>query len=123
MTRLYSALDECNIFDGAEFWLDEFTGFTPQQYGIIEKLYKKAKRVNITLPLKSSEHSKGMDESDAFYSIKSTENKLLNLAEETGTSIEKPIELQDNKNHKFKDNAELSFLEKELFCLPLHTIH
>ena len=82
LTRLYSALDECNIFDGAEFWLDEFTGFTPQQYGIIEKLYKKAKRVNITLPLKSSEHSKGMDEADAFYSIKVTENKLLDLAED-----------------------------------------
>ena len=39
LTRLYSALDECNIFDGAEFWLDEFTGFTPQQYCILEKLY------------------------------------------------------------------------------------
>ncbi|MBZ9689234.1 exodeoxyribonuclease V subunit gamma [Clostridium estertheticum] len=118
LTRLYSALDECNIFDGSEFWLDEFTGFTPQQYGIIEKLYKKAKRVNITLPLKSSVHSKGMEESDAFYSIKSTENKLLEIAEETGTSIDAPIELQTNKDHKFKDNAELSFLEKNYFAFP-----
>ncbi|MBU3142634.1 PD-(D/E)XK nuclease family protein [Clostridium sp. CF012] len=118
LTRLYSALDECNIFDGSEFWLDEFTGFTPQQFGIIEKLFKKAKRVNITLPLKSSEHSKGMEESDAFYSIKSTEDKLLKIAEETGTSIEKAIELQTNKNHKFKDNAQLSFLEKNYFAFP-----
>ena len=118
LTRLYSSIDDCNIFDGAEFWLDEFTGFTPQQYGIIEKLYKKAKRVNITLPLKSSEHSKGMDESDAFYSIKFTEDKLLNLAQETGTSLEKPIELQANKQHKFKDNAELSFLERNYFAFP-----
>ncbi|MGH4123001.1 MAG: helicase-exonuclease AddAB subunit AddB [Clostridium sp.] len=118
LTRLYSALDECNIFDGCEFWLDEFTGFTPQQYGIIEKLYKKAKRVNITLPLKSSEHSKGMDEADAFYSIKFTEDKLLKIAEETGTSLEKSIELQENKEHKFKDNAELSFLEKNYFAFP-----
>ena len=38
-----------------------------------------------------------MEEADAFYSIKVTENKLLDLAEETGTSIEKPIELQENK--------------------------
>jgi ATP-dependent helicase/nuclease subunit B len=118
LTRLYSALDECNIFDGAEFWLDEFTGFTPQQYAILEKLYKKAKRVNITLPLKSSEHSKNMEEADAFYSIKSTETKLLTLAEDTGTSLEKPIELQGNKEHKFKDNAELAFLEKNYFAFP-----
>ncbi|MBZ9625503.1 exodeoxyribonuclease V subunit gamma [Clostridium sp. FP2] len=118
LTRLYSALDECNIFDGCEFWLDEFTGFTPQQYGIIEKLYKKAKRVNITLPLKSSEHSKGMDEADAFYSIKFTEDKLLKIAEETGTTFDAPIELQENKEHKFKDNAQLSFLEKNYFAFP-----
>ncbi len=118
LTRLYSALDECNIFDGCEFWLDEFTGFTPQQFAIIEKLYKKAKRVNITLPLRSAEHSKGMEESDAFYSIKATENKLLEIAKETGTSIDKPVELITNKEHKFKENAELSFLEKNYFAFP-----
>jgi len=118
LTRLYYALDECNIFDGCEFWLDEFTGYTPQQYGIIEKLYRKAKRVNITLPLKSSQHSKGMDEADSFYSIKFTEDKLLKIAEETGTSIEKPVELQGNSQHKFKDNLELSFLEENYFAFP-----
>ena len=118
LSRLYSALDECDIFNGAEFWLDEFTGFTPQQYGILEKLYKNIKRINITLPLKSSEHSKGMEAADAFYSIKFTENKLLNLAEITGTSIDKPIELKDNFNHKFKDNAEISFIEKNYFAFP-----
>ena len=118
LTRLCSRLDECNIFDGAEFWLDEFTGFTPQQYGVLEKLYKKANRINITLPLKSSEHSKFMEPSDAFYSIKFTEDNLLNLANESGTSIEAPIELQGNKESKFKDNIELSFLEKNYFAFP-----
>jgi ATP-dependent helicase/nuclease subunit B len=118
LTRLYNALDECNIFDGAEFWLDEFTGFTPQQYAVLEKLYKKAKRINITLPLRSSEHSKNMEEADAFYSIKLTENKLLSLAEDSGTSIEKSVELHDNKEHKFKHSPELSFLEKNYFAFP-----
>ncbi|HEY8803967.1 MAG TPA: helicase-exonuclease AddAB subunit AddB [Clostridium sp.] len=118
LTRLNSAIDECTIFDGAEFWLDEFTGFTPQQYGILEKLYNKAKRINITLPLKNSEHSKSMEDSDAFYSIKFTEDKLLSLAEDCGTSIDAPIELQGNKDYKFKDNSELSFLERNYFAFP-----
>ncbi|MCB2293994.1 helicase-exonuclease AddAB subunit AddB [Clostridium algoriphilum] len=118
LTRLNSALDECTIFDGAEFWLDEFTGFTPQQYGILEKLYKKVKRINITLPLKSPEHSKSMEDSDAFYSIKFTEDKLLSLAEDCGTSIESPIQLQENKEYKFKNNGELSFLERNYFAFP-----
>ena len=118
LTRLISALDECNIFDGAEFWLDEFTGFTPQQYGVLEKLFLKAKRINITLPLRSSEHSKSMESSDAFYSVKFTEDKLLNLAQGSGTSIEKAIELEGNKEHKFKDNGEISFLEKNYFAFP-----
>ena len=118
LTRLTNALDECNIFDGAEFWLDEFNGFTPQQYEVLEKLFKRAKRINVTLPLRSSEHSKFMEDSDAFYSIKFTEDKLLDIAENTGTSIDAPIELQDNKEHKFKDNDELSFLEKNYFAFP-----
>jgi len=118
LTRLIDALDDCNIFDGAEFWLDEFTGFTPQQYGVLEKLFLKAKRINITLPLKSSEHSKLMEASDAFYSIKFTEDKLLDLAKGSGTSIEKAIELETNKEHKFKDNAEIAFLEKNYFAFP-----
>jgi len=118
LTRLVSALDECTIFDGAEFWLDEFTGFTPQQYEVLEKLYKKAKRINITLPLKNSEHSKFMEDSDAFFSIKFTEDKLLGLAEVCGTSIDAPVELQGNKKYKFKDNEELSFLEKNYFAFP-----
>ena len=59
-----------------------------------------------------------MDEADAFYSIKLTENKLLNLAENSGTSLEKSIELQGNKKHKFKDNIELSYLEKSYFAFP-----
>ncbi|MFT5871482.1 MAG: ATP-dependent helicase/nuclease subunit B [Clostridium sp.] len=118
LTRLYTALDECTIFDGAEFWIDEFTGFTPQQYGVLEKLYIKANRINITLPLKSSEHSKFMEEADAFYSIKFTESKLLCLAEISGTSIDKPIELQGSKEQKFKDNTQLSFLENNYFAFP-----
>ncbi|HEY8889951.1 MAG TPA: helicase-exonuclease AddAB subunit AddB [Clostridium sp.] len=118
LTRLTYALDDCNIFDGAEFWLDEFNGFTPQQYEVLEKLFKKAKRINITLPLRSSEHSKFMDDSDAFYSIKFTEDKLLSLAQSCGTSIDAPIELQGNKDYKFKDNGELSFLEKNYFAFP-----
>ena len=118
LTRLISAFDDCSIFDGAEFWLDEFTGFTPQQYGVLERLLSKAKRINITLPLKSSEHSKMMEPSDAFYSIKLTEDKLLSLIENSGTSIEKAIELGGNKEHKFKDNDEISFLEKNYFAFP-----
>ncbi|MBK5241029.1 MAG: helicase-exonuclease AddAB subunit AddB [Clostridium sp.] len=118
LTRLYTALEGCDIFDGGEFWLDEFTGFTPQQYGILEMLYKKAERINITLPLKSSAHSKTIEDSDAFYAIKVTENKLIDLAEETGTSFEKPVELQDSKNHKYSENVELRFLEQNYFAFP-----
>ncbi len=59
-----------------------------------------------------------MEASDAFYSIKFTEDKLLSLLEDSGTSIEKAIELAGNKEHKFKDNDEISFLEKNYFAFP-----
>ena len=41
LTLLAEKLDISTQFDRAEIWIDEFSGFTPQQYCIIEKLYKR----------------------------------------------------------------------------------
>ena len=33
----------CDIYAGSEIWIDGFSGFTPQEYAVIEQLMKKAK--------------------------------------------------------------------------------
>ncbi|HOJ08965.1 MAG TPA: helicase-exonuclease AddAB subunit AddB [Clostridiales bacterium] len=49
LTMLYEKLDETTMFDGAEIWIDEFSGFTSQEYKVIAKLMTKVSRINICL--------------------------------------------------------------------------
>lgn len=110
------------FLSGAEIWIDEFYGFTPQQYNIIEKLFKICKRVNITLPYKGSSILKKEDDfdiTDAFYPVFYTENKILKIAAENNISYEKPIILKGNpkneNNYRFINSDELSYIEKNYF--------
>lgn len=49
LTMLYEKLDKTVMFNGAEIWIDEFSGFTAQEYKVIAKLMTKAQRVNVSL--------------------------------------------------------------------------
>lgn len=102
-------------FNGAEFWIDGFTGFTPKQYLIIEELLKKASRVNMTLCLDTSFST---EDTDVFYTTKVTEEKLLGLCESNNISYEKPVDLNKGTPLRFRESEELVFLEKHLFSYP-----
>ncbi len=39
------------LLDGADIFMDDFFGFTPQQYAVLEALWKKARHVRLTLPI------------------------------------------------------------------------
>lgn len=110
-------MDDCSMFDGAHIWIDEFSGFIPQQYNLIEKLLKKAKSVNITINM-GYEDGEKYRESDVFAPIIGTENKLMRIAQENGIAIEKPISLNHNKKSRFKDSKELQYLEENYFAYP-----
>lgn len=111
ITLLYEKLDKSSFFNGAEIWIDEFSTFTAQQYSIIEKLLKKASRVNITLNMNFSC-------SEVFLPIRKTENKLLKIASDNNISLEKPFEINEKPYCRFKDSAELQHLEENLFSYP-----
>lgn len=124
LTLLYEKIDNSNFFKNAEIWIDEFSGFTPQQYKIIEKLLKLCKRVNVTLPYRGASYKlndKNIDENDAFYSVFYTENKILKIASENNIAYEKPLNLEPNDkngyNYRFINSDELGFLEKNYFSL------
>ena len=113
LTLLASKMDQCTIFNGAHIWIDEFNGFTPQQYTVIEKLMKKSAKLNITLNVPyNSSHVKN---SEVFQSVLYMENKLIMLAQQNGIAIEQPIDLKYSK--KFQ-NPELEHLEKNYFAYP-----
>ncbi|WP_410506215.1 helicase-exonuclease AddAB subunit AddB [Haloimpatiens sp. FM7315] len=110
---LCEKIDESKYLEGTEVWIDEFNSFTPKQYSIIEKLLKKAKRVNVTINMSTS-YEKNKDE-DIFFVTINTENKLKKIAEDNNISIEKSIELWKKPYPRFKTSEELSYLEENIF--------
>ena len=111
-------LKDCNIYEGAEIWIDEFTTFTPQQLDIISELASKAKTVNITLCMDGNNNTKANEETDIFNAIKNTENRIIKLMEENHIGYLEPINLNKEYPYRFKDSEELKHLEKHFFTYP-----
>ncbi|MGL5648651.1 MAG: helicase-exonuclease AddAB subunit AddB [Clostridium sp.] len=117
LTILANKLKVCNLYEGAEIWIDEFTTFTPQQLEIIKELSKKAKEINITL---CSENTGNKDEdiTDIFNAIKSTENKVIKMMEENNIGYLEPIDLNKGVPYRFRESKELAHLERYFFTYP-----
>lgn len=111
LTKLVNKLDYTNMFDNTIIYIDEFAGFTSQEYKIIEKLLLKAKQVNVTICTDSVEFSK-IKESDIFYENKKTLKKLVELSKEEQVELVPLAQL-----HRFK-NKELLHLEQNLYKIP-----
>ena len=99
------------MFNDTLIYIDEFMGFTSQEYKIIEKLINIASKVTITVCADELNYDL-VDMSDIFYFNKQTANKLLAIARNINYEIEKSICLKDNKRIKSK---ELRFLEENLY--------
>ena len=107
-------LDNTDLFKDVIFYIDEFTGFTKQEYNIIKKLLKKAKQVNITITTDDLDMGSNIEQ-DLFYSNKQTADKLLYLARSQEVECEKTVFL--NKTYRFK-NDELKHLEENIQKIP-----
>ncbi len=114
LTILANQLPYTNMFENTIIYIDEFVGFTPQEYKVILELLKVAKQVNITICTDSLLESKNKD-NDIFYTNKKTVSKIINLANNNGIQIENPVYL--NKCYRFK-NDELKHLEENLYKTP-----
>ena len=98
------------IFDG-------FTGFTPIQIKAIVAVLNKAKDVYITFPFDSDPNAnphKISENEDTLFNL--TKRNMEDIAKEydpTGVNIKDDIRL--TKDYRHEKNAELAFLEKNLF--------
>ena len=118
LTILANKLKGCNIYEGAEIWIDEFTTFTPQQLDVIRELAFSASKINITLCMDESGNGKDSEVTDIFNALKSTENRIIKLMEENNIGYLEPINLNKEYPHRFKDSEELKHIEKHFFTYP-----
>ena len=91
-------------------YIDEFAGFTKQEYQIIEKLILVANQVTVTICIDELHIPKNPN-TDIFYSNENTVNKLFKIAQNCGTKVE---EIKLENKYRFKSN-ELKHLEENLY--------
>lgn len=121
LVELYKKLDLSTQYDGAEIWIDEFSGFTPQEYKVIGKLLAKARRVTVCLCTDCLSNDPNDNAPMVFGPVRKTAEKLVRLAEREGIPVEKPVKI-DNLSGKasirFKDSAALGHLERNFWKYP-----
>lgn len=120
LNSLADKIEKCDYFNGAYIYIDEFTGFTPNQYRVLKALLKKAKEVNISLTLDNI--NKGnYNKADVFSRTKFTYERLVKICEEEGIKVLSPVNLNDGDIKKFRGNEELLHLEKYYNSYPYKT--
>ena len=113
LTILSQNIAKTDFIKDSIIYIDEFSGFTYQEYQIIKELAKLAKQVSITICTDELQNTK-MPDTDIFYPNKVTIERLLNLLKNENIEIEKTIFLE--KPHRFR-NEELEFLENNIYSV------
>lgn len=111
LTMLSNNLENTDIVKDSLIYIDEFAGFTYQEYEILKKFIKLAKQVTITVCTDSLEPSTNPD-TDIFYSNKITVSKILNMLKQEDLKIDEKIYLKDTPRFK---TEELQHLEGNIF--------
>jgi len=100
LTLLAQVLDKDTYLNGAKIWIDEFDGFTPQEFEIIRKLIKKAE---VTISIISGE--------EEYFHLN---NKNINKLKKIENQLE---EIVLKEPYRFK-NEELKHIEKNIYKIP-----
>ena len=105
-------LEKSNIFNDAIVYIDDFQGFTPQEYRVFEQLLTKISEISVAVCSNELEEQSNK-ETDIFYFNKKFAKKLIEISENKNAKINK-VYLKDNKRF---NNEELKFLEENLYEL------
>lgn len=110
LTILANQIEETNILQDSIVYLDEFAGFTKQEYEVIAKFIKLTKQVNITICTDNLNLNTNPD-LDIFYSNKNTIAKIWSMVNENNFPLEEPVFLE--KQYRFK-TEELQYLSENM---------
>ena len=133
---LCDKLDESELVKGSVIALDGFTGFTPVQYRVIEKLMRITNEINITIDIDSTDHpySPPQNEQELFQLSRKTIQDLEQIAYHTVQQSENAAQVPDYERWKeyrdthnqdvlitespvvrLRNNPAMAFLEQNLF--------
>ena len=113
---LSDAVPRSNILKGSIVAMDGFTGFTPVQDRLLGELLKVCDKVMITVEMDEREDPFVYRHPYQLFALsKQMVTSLVKIARDTKTEMEDPVYLYQKPPKRFEHNAELAFLESELF--------
>lgn len=110
LTKLGQQIKHSKLFENTAIYIDDFFGFTPQEFVIFEELLKKCTEMSIMITLDNLESDKNK-ESDIFYFNRQFAKKILEIASTQNCKINL---VNLSKTYRFK-REELIELEKNLY--------
>ena len=134
LTILSENIDKINLLKNSIIYIDEFSGFTEQEYLIIKKLIKIAESVTITFCMDNCNLNSDPN-TDIFYPNKITYKKIINLLEDNKNiekinlnnyylNSENKLIKNNNENNLFRfKNEELKYIEKYLYNIKIKKIN
>lgn len=123
LEALCDRMEQSEMIRNSTICLDGFTGFTPNQYKVLEKLLVLCPDVYITMTLDRREIlSKKTEPFQLFHLSRVSIDKLYQLAKETRTEILEPWYVGKDKAvpYRFRESKALAALEHNLFRFPYH---
>ena len=107
LTILANNLEKTDIVKNSIIYIDEFAGFTYQEYEIIKKFIELAKQVNITICVDNLKPSANPD-TDIYYSNKITLYKIIDIVNKNNFKLEEPVYLEKQPRFKTKELKSIS---------------
>lgn len=110
-------LDECTWLKNSEIWIDGFDAFNPQHYLILEKLFKLAKDIHLTICIDNLNAVEHEAQAALFHRQYLIYQQTGKIARKLDIPVKTTV-LSENRRHKQKD---LAFIEQHLFKFPLQS--
>ena len=116
LTLLMEKAAESALIRDSVIVLDCFTGFTPIQNQLLERIFPLVSSVFVTVTAdEETDLFRKPQLTDLFYLSEKTVDTLLRIAKETETEVAAPIRLAGAEGKRFSDAPELVFLERHLY--------
>lgn len=117
LSVLLEELEHVSDFKDCDIYIDEFVGFTKQEYEIVRLLLRNGNNIFMTVCVDNIE-SYTTPDTDVFYPGKKTLKKVYEIAKQENVPILESIFME--RNYRFK-NTELEHLGENIYAVPYHT--
>ena len=111
MDIMAKAVDASHILEDAVVCFDGFTGFTPIQYKVIDKLLSRCDKVQFAITIdEDSYRADNYSDYQLFYLSKSTILHIYDMAKSDNIYIEEPQLCDETGIYRFEKSEELMYL-------------